>query len=184
LSAPPIMFPSDWSADGRYLTYYRTDPRTRLDQWVLPLFGDRKPFALLHSEFNESQEQFSPDGKWIAYVSDESGGPEVYVQSFPMLTERRQVSSNGGSQPRWNRNGRELFYLASNRKLMSVAIKSGPAFDFDAPRVLFETSLDLGATRQSYSVSRDAQRFLLNQAANSSAALLTVVVNWPALLKK
>ena len=77
LNAPPIMFPSDWSSDGRFLTYYRTDPKTGLDIWVLPLDGDRKPFPLLHAEFNESQPQFSPDGRWVAYVSDETGTPQI-----------------------------------------------------------------------------------------------------------
>jgi Tol biopolymer transport system component len=184
LSAPPIMFPSDWSADGRYLTYYRTDPKTLLDQWVLPLFGDRKPFALLHSEFNESQGQFSPDGKLIAYTSDESGSAEVYVQSFPTLTEKRQVSISGGSQPRWNRNGKELFYLASDRKLMAVTCTPGAVFDFDAPHVLFDTLLASAALRQTYSVSRDGQRFLLNTAVDTGTSSLDVVLNWPVLLKK
>jgi len=184
LSAPPIMFPSDWSADGRYLTYYRADPKTLLDQWVLPLFGDRKPVALLHSDFNESQGQFSPDGKWLAYVSDESGSAEVYVQSFPTLTEKRQVSIRGGSQPRWNRNGKELFYLASDRKLMAVTFKPGAIFDFDTPHALFDTVLAFGALRQTYSVSRDGQRFLLNTPVDVGTASIDVVLNWPGLLKK
>ena len=184
LDAPPIMFPSDWSSDNRFLTYYRTDPKNQLDEWVLPLTGDKKPFALLHSEFNESQGQFSPDVKWIAYTSDESGAPQVYVQSFPTLTEKRQVSANGGSQPRWNRNGKELFYLAPDRKLMVVTIKPGATFDFDAPRPLFQTTLEVAALRQTYSVSRDGQRFLLNRPAEAAASPLTVVLNWPALLKR
>ena len=86
LRAPPIVFPSDWSSDGRYLTYYRSDAKTLDDIWALPLFGDRQAFPVLHGEFNENQSQFSPDVKWIAYVSDESGSPQVYVQSFPTLT--------------------------------------------------------------------------------------------------
>jgi Tol biopolymer transport system component len=183
LSAPPIMFPSDWSADSRYLTYYRTDPKTLLDQWVLPLFGDRRPFALLHSEFNENQGQFSPDGKLIAYTSDESGNAEVYVQSFPTLTETRQVSISGGSQPRWNRNGNELFYLASDRKLMAVTFKPGAVFDFDAPHALFDTLLASSAMSQTYSVSRDGQRFLLNTAVDTGTSSLDVVLNWQILME-
>jgi Tol biopolymer transport system component len=184
LSAPPIMFPSDWSSDGRFLTYYRLDPKTVLDQWVLPLSGDRKPFPLLHSEFNESQGVFSPDGKWIAYTSDESGGPQVSVQSFPVLTSRRQVSTNGGSQPRWSRNGKELFYLGADRKLMVVAVRPGTTFDADAPRPLFDTSLDASALRQTYSVSSDGQQFLLNTPIDTASSELRVVLNWPALLRK
>ena len=121
LDAPPIMFPSDWSSDGRFLTYFRADPQTKLDLWVVPLSGDRKPMPVLHSEFNESQGQFSPNGRWIAYVSDESGMPQVYVQSFPTLTGHWQVSPDGGTQPRWRRDGKELFYLAPDRKLMAVS---------------------------------------------------------------
>ena len=184
LNAPPIMFPSDWSADGRFLTYYRTDPKTQRDEWVLPLFGDRKPFALLHSEFNEYQGQFSPDSQWIAYVSDESGGPQVYVQSFPTLTGKVQISAAGGTQPRWNHNGKELFYLARDRKLIAVAVKTGPTFEVSAPHALFGTSLNADALRQTYSVSSDGQRFLLNTPLDTASSPLTVVLNWPGLLKK
>ena len=93
LKAQPIMFPSDWSRDGRYLTYYRTDSKTQLDEWVLPLFGDRKPFPFLRSEFNESMGQFSPDGKWMAYVSDESGN----TRSTSSRSQNRP--ENGRSPP-------------------------------------------------------------------------------------
>jgi Tol biopolymer transport system component/predicted Ser/Thr protein kinase len=182
LKASPIMFPSDWSSDGRYLTYYRTDQKTQNDVWILPLFGDRKPMALLHGEFNESQSQFSPDVKWIGYVSDESGSPQVYVQSFPTLTGKWQVSTDGGTQPKWRRDGKELFYLARDRKLMAVTIKAGGTFEADAPRPLFETRLEVGDLRQTYAVSADGNRFLLNAPIETSAPPLTVVLNWPALL--
>lgn len=108
------MYPSDWSPDERFLTYFRSDPKTQLDQWVLPLFGDRQVFPFLNAEFNESQGQFSPDTKWMAYVSDESGVSQIYVQSFPTLTGKFQISTEGGSQPRWRRDGRELFYVAAD----------------------------------------------------------------------
>jgi Tol biopolymer transport system component len=184
LDAPPIMFPSDWSSDGRYLTYYRTDLKTQNDVWVLPLFGDRKPLPVLNGEFNESQSQFSPDVKWIAYVSDESGSPQVYVQSFPTLTGKWQISTNGGTQPRWRRDGKELFYLARDRKLMAVTIKAGATFEADAPRPLFETRLEVAEFRQAYAASADGNRFLLNIPVETSAPPLTVVLNWPALLKR
>ena len=184
LDAPPIMFPSDWSSDGRYLTYYRTDAKTLNDIWALPLFGDRKPFPVFHGEFNESQSQFSPDVKWIAYVSDESGTPQIYVQSFPTLTGKWQISTEGGTQPRWRRDGRELFYLAPNRKLMAVTVRAGASFDAQTPRPLFETRLDGAALRQTYAVSADGNRFLLNVALESGAPPVTIVINWPALLKK
>jgi Tol biopolymer transport system component len=184
LSAPPFMFPSDWSADGRFLAYYRSDPKTQLDLWVLPLAGDRQPIPLLHSEFNESQGQFSPDGKWMAYVSDESGTPQVYVQSFPTLTGKWQVSPDGGSQPRWRRDGKELFYLAPDRKLMAATVKTGQIFESEAPHALFGTTLEYGALRQTYSVSADGQRFLLNTPADTVSSPMTIVLNWTALLKR
>jgi Tol biopolymer transport system component len=184
LKAQPIMFPSDWSRDGRYLAYYRTDSKTQLDQWVLPLFGDRKPFPFLRSEFNEAQGQFSPDGKWMAYISDESGNAQVYVQSFPTPTGKWQVSAGGGLYPRWNPNGKELFYIALDGKLVSVAVRISPAFEAESPHVMFPTGLSLDAQRQNYSVSSDGQRFLLNAPVEAGALPLTVLVNWHALLRK
>jgi Tol biopolymer transport system component len=184
LDAPPILFPSDWSPDGRYLTYYRTHPMRRNDVWVLPLFGDRKPFALIATEFNEWQSQFSPDGKWIAYASDESGTSQVYVQAFPMQSGKVTVSTAGGTQPRWRRDGKELFYLAPDRKLMAVTvIKAGATFEVESPRVLFQTTLDPAAFRQAYAVSADGNRFLLNAQIDRVPQPLTVILNWPALLK-
>jgi serine/threonine protein kinase len=184
LNAPPIMFPADWSSDGRYLMYYRTDPKNQNDLWVLPLFGDRKPYALLQTEFNEWQGQFSPDGKWIAYVSDQSGTPQVYVQAFPKQTGTWPISTAGGMQPRWRRDGGELFYLAPDRKVMAVTVKAGATFEADTPRPLFETTLDVTQFRQTYAISADGQRFLLNAAIETDAPPLTVVLNWPALLKR
>jgi serine/threonine protein kinase len=183
LDAKPLVYPSDWSADGRYLAYFRTDDTTQLDIWVLPLFGDRKPFPYVHGDFNESQGQFSPDGRWMAYVSDESGMQQVYIQSFPALTGKEQVSTAGGSEPRWRRDGKELFYVAADRKLMSVLVKSGTNFQADAPRALFETTLPFAPTRQNYSVSPDGQRFLLNTPAGTTSSI-TIVENWTAGLKK
>jgi eukaryotic-like serine/threonine-protein kinase len=182
LNAPAIMFPADWSSDGRYLTYYRTDPKQRNDVWVLPLSGDPKPFPLIQTEFNEWQAQFSPDGKWIAYVSEESGVSQVYVQAFPMQSGKVAVSTAGGVQPRWRPDGKELFYLAPDRKLMAVTVKANTTFEVDTPRPLFQTTLDLTAFRQTYEVSADGSRFLLNTPIERVAQPLTVVLNWPALM--
>jgi eukaryotic-like serine/threonine-protein kinase len=184
LNAGAIMFPSDWSTDGRYLTYYRTDAKTQNDVWVLPLFGDRKPFALLNGPFNEAQSQFSPDGKWVAYISDESGTQQVYVQSFPSLTAKWQISTEGGTQPRWRRDGQELFYLALNRKLMTVTVKTAPTFEAETPHPLFDTALAVNDLRQTYAVSSDGQRLLLNNPIGAGAPPLTIVLNWPSLLRK
>ena len=182
VNAIPILFPSDWSRDGKYLMYYRTDRKTNLDTWVLPLFGDRTPSKILGTRYNESQGQFAPDGKSFAFVSDEEGQQQVYLQSFPSPTQRAKVSTGGGTQPRWRPDGRELFYLAPDGKMMSVSIRGNDGLETDAPRLLFNTPLDPRALRQSYAVSPDGQRFLLPMPSASSSSTLTVVLNWPGLL--
>jgi len=181
-NAIPILFPSDWSRDGRFLMYYRTDTKTRLDTWVLPLFGDRTPMKILGTPYNESQGQFAPDGKSFAFVSDESGQPQVYLQSFPSPTLQAQVSTGGGTQPRWRPDGRELFYLAPDGKIMAVSMRGNATLETDAPRPMFDTPLDSGALRQTYAVSPDGQRFLLQVPSASSSSTLTVLLNWPGLL--
>jgi hypothetical protein len=144
----------------------------------------RKPVPFLHADFNESQGQFSPDGRWIAYVSDESGSQQVYVQSFPTLGGQRQISTEGGTQPRWRRDGKELFYLAPDRKLMAVTVKTGATFEADAPRALFQTALNVTDLRQTYAVSADGQRFLLNAPLETESPPITIVLNWTGLLKR
>ena len=164
--------------------YYRSDDKTQLDTWVVPLTGDRTPRKVLGSKFNESQGQFAPSGKWFAYVSDESGQPQVYVQAFPEPAQRVQVSTTGGIQPRWGADGRELFYLAPDGTLMTVSVRAGETLTTDAPRPLFGTRLDFGSLRQTYAVSPDGQRFLLLQPTGSGTPMLTVVLNWPSLLRR
>jgi eukaryotic-like serine/threonine-protein kinase len=140
--------------------------------------------AFLDGDFNESQAQFSPEGKWMAYVSDETGGPQIYVQSFPTLGGKWQISTDGGTQPRWRRDGKELFYLAPDRKLMAVTVKTGDTFERETPRPLFQTALSLVDLRQTYAVSADGRRFLLNTPVETASSPMTIVLNWPALLKK
>jgi Tol biopolymer transport system component/DNA-binding winged helix-turn-helix (wHTH) protein len=189
LGAAQDMIPSDWSADGRFLTYYRTGPNTQHDVWVLRIAddgngsGNEKPFALLHEAYNESQPQFSPDGKWIAYVSDESGTAQIYVQSFPVLTAKWQISTDGATEPRWSRDGKELFYLTLNRTMTAAAVTTGDNFEVHATRALFDTTQQPSDNRQTYSVSADGQRFLLSVPVEAAALPLTVVLNWPALLE-
>ena len=150
LDAPPIMFPADWSSDGRYLAYYCTDPKNRNDVSVLPLFDDRKPYPLIQTAFNEWQAQFSPDGKWIALVT----ASRVPRRS----TCRHSRCSLGKSESRpqaargrnVSRDGKELFYLAPDRKLMTVPVKAGATFEVESPRPLFQTTLDPSAFRQAY----------------------------------
>jgi hypothetical protein len=156
----------------------------------LPLEGDHKPTPFVQTEFNESEATFSPDGDWIAYTSDESGKPEVYIQPFAGRLSghaaKRSISEGGGAWPKWRRDGKELFYLALDRKLMSVDLRAGSltagsSFDIGTPRVLFQAS----STDSIYSVTRDGQRFLFNVPTKEQASPpATLVANWAAGLKR
>ncbi|HEV2177692.1 MAG TPA: protein kinase [Terriglobia bacterium] len=179
-----IKYVDDWSSDGRYIAYNRFDPqgKTGWDLWILPLFGDKKPFPFLASQFNEGDASFSPDGKWLAYSSDESGNGrlEVYVVAFPQGNGKWQVSTSGGLGPRWRRDGKELFYISEDNKLMAVAIqeKSG-TLEIGSAQALFQ------GTGTHYDVTADGKKFVvLTQSTQSGAEPITLVVNWPALLKK
>jgi eukaryotic-like serine/threonine-protein kinase len=178
-------FPSSWSPDGRYLAYYVTaNPTTGKDVWILPLFGDRKPFPFAQTSFNEGDAEFSPDGHWIAYSSDESGREEVYVTSFPNPGRKWQVSSAGGMNPRWRRDGNEIYYLNQENAMAATEVSSkGDNFEVGAYQRLFQTR----AVRpgKSYDISPDGQRFLINSAVDtSSSSPLVLVVNWTDGLKK
>jgi Tol biopolymer transport system component len=192
--------PFDWSPDGRFILFGVGAFQAGTDLWVLPLFGDRKAFPVLQTPFTEVPGRFSPDGRWIAYASDESGRREIYVVPFPgqggasgaaPALETRgakwHVSTAGGSWPRWRSDGKEIFYLAPDKTLMSAAVNAaGSAFEVGAARPLFDTrALTIGNTGFMYDVSPNGQRFLVNTLAEEAApAPITLVVNWPALLKK
>jgi serine/threonine protein kinase/Tol biopolymer transport system component len=181
-------FPADWSRDGRFIIYRELNPQTKYDVWVLPvgpLSGDQKPFPFLQTEANETATVLSPDGQWMAYSSDESGRYEVYVQSFPRGGSKRQVSTDGGIGPHWRGDGKELFYHASDGKLMAVAVKGGASFEASAPVPLFEFRAGGGVLAPYYAVTRDGQRFLLSMLGETEPnAPLTVVVNWTAEVKR
>ncbi|MCL5742856.1 MAG: serine/threonine-protein kinase, partial [Acidobacteria bacterium] len=155
------QFPSSWSPDGRLLAYTEClhPPRNGMDIWILPLDGDRKPRLFLGTEFDESEAMFSPDGRWIAYVSDESGQPEVYVRPYPGPGGKWKVSSGGGTEPDWTRSGRELVYRNGYR-MMAVAVRAGPQFDAGQPYVLFEGPYEqVWPPGRTYAVTRDGERF-------------------------
>ncbi len=179
-------FPTDWSRDGRFIIYYQTDPKTKNDVWVLPLDGEQKPFPFLQTEAYEGGAQLSPDGRWLAYVSDESGRFEVYVQRFPAGGGQRQVSTGGGAGPHWRRDGKELFYYANDGKLMALPVGSGESFELGAAVALFEfRSGSISPSIAPYTVTGDGQRFLVNAIVDAEPrAPLTVVVNWAAGMKK
>jgi Tol biopolymer transport system component len=132
----------DWSRDGRFIVYSTTGAQRAADLWVLSLFGDRTSFPFAQSSVHKTQAQISPDGRWLAYTSYESGKDQVYVQSFPAPGSRRQVSVAGGMQPRWRRDGAELFYLGSDQTLMAVPVMATEgAFGAGRPSPLFRTRI-------------------------------------------
>ncbi len=177
----------DWSPDGQFLLYEANRPGSYVDLWILPMTGDRKTFPFLQTPFDETHGQFSPDGRWITYVSNESGQPEVYVQTFPPSGGKWQVSIGGGDQPQWRRDGKEIFYLGPDRKVMVVSVTAGASFQSGTPAALFQTRVvpsNLTGARNNYAVARDGQRFLVNNIVENNASPITVVLNWTAGLKK
>lgn len=189
LTTPTAKGPTDWSPDGRFLLYRSTELKTGYDLWALPLDANRKPgtpFVVAQSAFDERDGVFSPDGRWVAYESNESDRSEVYVQRFPTSEGKKRVSAAGGAQVRWSRDGRELFYLALDGKLMSVPVRmsaEGGAIDVGTPVALFATRVGgalQGAARQTYVVSADGQRFLMNTIAEEAPRPITMILNWRA----
>jgi len=177
--------PTSWSRDGRFLLYWTIDPKTQADIWILPLSGDRTPFPFLNTEFNEGNGQFSPDGRWIAYFSTESGRVELYVAPFPAPGGKRQISTSGAAVPaRWQGDGKEIFYLAPDNKLMSAEVNGqGATLEVGAVRALFEVRR--GGPGSVYDVTADGQRFLVNTAVEQKeSSPIILVINWTADLKK
>jgi len=173
---------SSFSPDGKWLAFVESDPSTSYDIWILPLEGERKPQPFLQTQFIEFMPAFSPDGSWIAYVSDESGREEVYARPFPGPGQKWQISSDGGSQVAWARNG-ELFYR-NGTKIIAVEIKTQPAFSAGTPRTLFEGRYSSFVHRRNYDVTSDGQRFLMLQSADPAATQINVVLNWFEELKQ
>jgi len=195
-SAEPLLterfthFITSWSPDGRFVAYTAASQGAG-DVWMVPVSGDRKPFLFVGGPFPQQTAQFSPDGRWVAYQSFESNRSEIYVAPFSgqpgAATGKWQVSANGGAQPRWSRDGKELFFLAPppEYSLMVAQVNGqGAAFEVGAVRRLFGARP--GGLRSSYQVSPDGKRFLFNLAPAEPATPtpITVVVNWAAGLNK
>jgi Tol biopolymer transport system component len=180
------QIPVSWSPDGQLLAFFEINPATGYDIWVLRL-KDHKAEPFLRTPFNESVPSFSPDGRWLAYVSDESGRFEIYVQPYPGPGGKWQISTEGGTEPVWNRNGRELFYRSGN-KMMAVDIATQPGFAAGKPRMLLEGPyLPTPATFPNYDVSPDGQRFLMlkpTEQAQAAQTQINVVLNWFEELKQ
>jgi Tol biopolymer transport system component len=179
-------FPISWSPDGQLLAFAEVNPTTGYDIWVLRV-SDRKAQPFLRTTFNESAAHFSPDGRWLAYISDESGRFEIYVQPYPGPGGKWQISTEGGTEPVWNRNGRELFYR-SGGKMMAVDIATQPTFASGKPRMLFEGQYSPApGTANNFDVSSDGQRFLMikpNEAGEAAPTQINVVLNWFEELKR
>ena len=175
--------PKSWSPDGRYLAYetLAAAARTKSDIWILPLFGDRKPFPFLATQFDEQFSQFSPDGRWVLYTSDESGRPELYVAPFPGPGSKWQISAGGALRGEWLQGGKEITYLALDLNQMSVQVKADASgFETGVPRVLFDASNAI-FFQSDPSGDRELMAVLPQTAQNTP---ITLVSNWPAALKK
>jgi Tol biopolymer transport system component/tRNA A-37 threonylcarbamoyl transferase component Bud32 len=179
------LVPSDWSPDGLQIVYTVPNPASGYDLWLLPLASNAKPVRYLSSPADQIHANFSPDSRLIAYGSNETGRYEVYVQTLPKSDRQWTVSTNGGYEPRWRSDGREIYYLSEDRKLMAVPVGPGPSFG--VPKPLFQTRVSVGVDvlRTHYVPARDGQRFLVNtEIGDPPPNPITVVLNWTAGLKR
>jgi len=178
--------PMSWSPDGQLLAFIEVNPSTQRDIWIVRM-SDRKAQPFLKTRFDESVPRFSPDGRWLAYTSNESGRYEIYVQPYPGPGGKWQISTEGGTEPAWNLNGRELFYRSGD-KMMAVDINTQPGFAAGKPRMLFQGPYERSpATSPNYDVSPDGQRFLMLKPADtgeSAPTQINVVLNWFEELKR
>jgi Tol biopolymer transport system component len=193
LESQAVASPNDWSRDGRFLLYAEMAPGTGVDLWFLPITPEgkpaegAKPVPYLRTPFYDSQGRFPPmaNPQWVAYVSDESGRYEVYIDTFPERRHKTPISTGGGLYPAWGVGGRELYYVSPDFKLMAVSLKLGTdSLEPSAPRELFPLpAVDNGYSP--YEPTPDGQRFLVRATPQQQAAEpLTVIVNWLALLRK
>lgn len=175
--------PFSWSRDGRLVALQVRDPKTQWDLWIWS-DTERKAYPLLQSEFNETGGSFSPDGRWIAYASDETGQNEVYVQTVGGESGRWQISTQGGSHPVWSSDGSQIFFASLEDKLMAVPVKVEPSVEAGEPRALFSMKLKSVPGRR-YDVASDGKRFLINeQVGDERSEPMNLVLNWTAELKR
>lgn len=189
-NSPPVLLassdrgliPSDWSRDGKYIAVVSSTPETNKDMWILPYDGDHKLTPFMQTRFNERSPRFSPDTRWMAYSSDEAGHYEIYVAPFPAGGKKWQVSTAGGSQPLWSRDGTEPFYLSPDNTVMAASVTAGGT----EPKIGVPAALFCAHPRNfDYGIYNDTSdgRFLISSAADESTAPLTLISNWPALIK-
>jgi Tol biopolymer transport system component len=181
--SPLYDIPWQWSDTGPFVFFTRSDPKSGTDLWLSPTTGDGPPRPLTRTKFAENYPQLSRDGRWLAYTSDESGANEIYVQPFPSSGSQWQVSSAGGTEPRWRADGKELYYISASQKLMAVEVKTGAGFDGGTPAELFQMPGRNAGETTGYAVSRDGRRFLLDRVIEQTGAAITVVLDWQQRLK-
>lgn len=181
-------YPSDWSRDGKFLAFYADEGGNKYDIWVMPMDQGvgSKPFVFLKTAFNESRATFSPDGRWIAYQSDESGQSEIYIRPFPGPGGNWQISHAGGSRPRWRGDGKELFFLSADLKMMAAEVRlGGSSIEVVSVKPLFQIGNFVSGTRDLYDVTTDGQQFLIETFQRHEVFTpLTLVVNWPGEIKR
>jgi Tol biopolymer transport system component len=179
--------PSSWSPDGRFLFFVDADPNTRTDLWILSMEGERQAQPFLQIPRHQGGGVFSPDGRWIAYDSNESGRMEVYVQPFPGPGGKWQVSTEGGLQAVWARSGREIFFRNADR-MMAVQVETKPSLKLSKPEILFEGHYERATGWNGYAnydVTPDGQRFLMIRSEDEPAPTrIHVVLDWAEELKK
>jgi len=181
--------PDSISPDGKLLAYAKfvagKGPRIWIHDFA-PEKSGTKDYPLLGTDSNELQAQFSADGRWLAYNSNETDREEIYVAPFPGSSHGVQISTSGGSQPRWRRDGREIYYIAPDSKMMAAAIQfDGRSLRAATPKVLFQTRIDsIERSPHEYDVTADGQKFLINSMPEQAPQPITLYVNWPAALKK
>jgi serine/threonine protein kinase/Tol biopolymer transport system component len=178
------LYGSAWFGEGKFLAYCRPDAETGPDIWTLPMDPPGDPFPLVNSDFEELRPRFSPDGRWFAYHSAESGRFEVYVQPFPDARSRWQISTAGGSNSLWSADGNEIFYADGAGRLVSVQVQTGDTFTSGPPVVLFDAGISPTNPYREYAASPDGQRILLITPMEGESRHLIVVQNWPILLEK
>ena len=182
---PIRKYPVQWTRDGKYVLYRGTDPTGRDDLWALAVDGDRKPFPVVQTAYSTFTGQVSPDGKWIAYQSTDSGTDEVYVRSFPVPGVRVPVSNRGGRWPKWRADGkeRELYFVSANDMMVAVKLElSADGLKTQEPKELFRAILPNNLTYP-YDVSADGKRFLILERIGRQNLQLEVMTNWRARMK-
>jgi Tol biopolymer transport system component len=185
--ATTLSVPKSWSPDGRFILYAQINDGTGADLLGIPVEPNPKPFVVAQSAATEDQGQFSPDGRWVAYTTNESGQSEIYVVPFPPAAGggKWMVSRGGGVMPRWRRNGKELFYIAPDSNMMAVEVNTGAIFQSGTPHALFQSDIiDTGIRTGplSWDIAPDGNRFLIITEAPGDASSLTVALNWRAQL--